>query len=85
MRLQIFQGTGSAHFRGNDTNKVIFNCEHVHSPDHVVFRDQDKGAAKTLVFLAFPMEFNANDHIFKNKRRVIIVRFKYKPFLFLIL
>jgi len=83
--LKVFKGTGGTHFRGNDTDQVIFQGKYIHSANHAIFRDQDERSAKTLVFLAFPMKLNTDDHIFQNKRCIIILRFKYKPLTYLIM
>ena len=85
MGLEVLKGACRAHFRGDDTDQVVFNSQHVHGPDHIVFRDQHQGTPKTLVFLSFPVKLYTDDHISQKKRGVIILWFKCKPVLYLVL
>ena len=60
MSLQQFQRGSSTHFTGDDTRQVVFYADDVDGGQVVVFYDDAQGTLETLVFLAFPMEVDAD-------------------------
>ena len=73
MGLQQFQRGGGTHFTGDDTRQVVFHTDDVDGGQVVVFYDDAQGALETLVFLALPVEVDADGNAVQLERGQFVV------------
>ena len=63
MCLEQFQRSGGTHFRRDDAGQIIFYMDDVDAGELSILNDDFEGTRKTLVFLALPMEIDADGNV----------------------
>ena len=63
MCLEQFQRCGGTHLGGDDAGQIIFYMDDVDAGELSILNDDFEGTQKTLVFLALPMEIDADGNV----------------------
>ena len=63
MCLEQFQRSGGTHLGRDDAGQIIFYMDDVDAGELSILNDDFESTQKTLVFLALPMEIDADGNV----------------------